>query len=42
MPKIFTARLEVPSGSREGPFKAWLQKMLTEHRMKVLDVEETR
>lgn len=42
MPKIYTVRLEVPSGSREGPFKSWLQRQIANDRIKVLDVEETK
>jgi len=38
MPKLFTVQIEVPSGSRTDPYKAWLNKQLEPHRMKVTSV----
>lgn len=38
MPKLFTVQIEVPSNSRTGPFKDWLNRQLEPHRMKVTGV----
>lgn len=40
MSKIFLVKVEVPSGSRPEPYKAWLNKQLNPHRMQVLEVQE--
>lgn len=42
MPKLFTVQIEVPSGSRPGPFKDWLNKQLNPHRMQVTKIEESK
>lgn len=38
MPKLFTVQIEVPSGSRTGPFKDWLNRLLEPHRMKATGI----
>lgn len=40
MPKSLIVELAVPSGSRKEQFHSWLSKLLSPHRMSVLQVSE--